>query len=50
MGRDRERLRWVDVNEKFLVNNGKQFDFGKASEKYAKYRDIYSGGTFSEVT
>lgn len=37
------------MNEKFLVDNGKQFDFGKASEKYAKYRDIYPEELFQRL-
>lgn len=37
------------MNEKFLVDNGQQFDFGKASEKYAKYRDIYPEELFQRL-
>lgn len=27
--------------DKFLIDYGKKFDFGKISHQYAKYRDIY---------
>lgn len=27
--------------KKIIVDNGQDFDFGKTSAEYAKYRDIY---------
>ena len=35
--------------EKIIVDHGKKFDFGKTSEKYAKYRDIYPEQLFERL-
>ena len=35
--------------EKFIVDEGKQFDFGKTSKQYAKYRDIYPKELFQKI-
>jgi ubiquinone/menaquinone biosynthesis C-methylase UbiE len=35
--------------EKILVDEGKKFDFGKTSEEYAKYRDIYPQELFDKL-
>lgn len=34
--------------KKIIVDNGQDFDFGKTSAEYAKYRDIYPPRTFTE--
>lgn len=35
--------------EKELIDNGKEFDFGKTSHEYAKYRDIYPEELFNKL-
>lgn len=35
--------------QKIIVDNGQKFDFGKASKKYAKYRDIYPEELFTKL-
>lgn len=35
--------------EKILVDNGQNFDFGKASKEYAQYRDIYPEELFTKL-
>ncbi len=35
--------------EKIQVDNGKEFDFGKTSKEYAKYRDIYPESLFERL-
>lgn len=35
--------------EKIMIDNGRKFDFGKTSEEYAKYRDIYPQEVFDKL-
>ena len=35
--------------EKIIIDNGRKFDFGKTSEEYAKYRDIYPQEVFDKL-
>ena len=34
---------------KLHIDNGRKFDFGKTSEQYAKYRDIYTDEIFQKL-
>ena len=38
----------MDITDK-RIDEGKAFDWGKTSEFYAKYRDIYPDGDASDV-